>query len=534
MLGDSVVHVDRIEADDRQPRKRTSILMMIAGALFLVISAFAFARGVAVAAHNKAALSHHVEVLRLPAHEFRPTSLGVGYDYMAFGGLAFGIAAIGLGLFRLRSRTSKSRFTVGAGADADFAAELAPTDAFPLIDASVRGTVLSVAPGMTGELLTTSGAIPLDILATDGRARPSASTAGALELELPRGASARLSAGNTSFFVRPTDGGGRVGGFGSGFDARAGKFLLGSALVHAVLLMMLQTVPPTSKSLAVEAGSSSSRTAYIESRPAEDPNDRPDPEAGDDADESEGAGGKAAQGEHGVAGIDTADSATGSTEIERRADKPQLSRAQAMALARTQGIAGAMGGDFFQDITSTADFSSGEHLRHSYGGHQGDGWGAGEFGFSTWGNGPGAGGWNDGTIATEDSPYYRYRRGRTGGELKGRDHTPNGPVVDISPPRDITGGLDKDTVRRYIKRKLPMVKYSYEKALLTDKSLEGTVTVTFVIGSNGRVLKAKAAGIDHPELMTWIERIFESILFPKPSDGGIVQVVYPLHLHRAG
>jgi hypothetical protein len=89
-----------------------------------------------------------------------------------------------------------------------------------------------------------------------------------------------------------------------------------------------------------------------------------------------------------------------------------------------------------------------------------------------------------------------------------------------------TGDLDKNIIRRYIRRKIQRVKRCYESQLLEDPDLAGTVVVQFTIDANGTVVGASAGGL-HEKVNTCVAGVIESIQFPKPKGGGVVSVRYP-------
>ena len=530
MLGDSIVDVAHIESGAREPSRRTTLMVMVTGAILLLASGWSFARGVAVARENARAFHHHTEVAGLPANEFRPATLPRAYDAVAFGGLGLGIAALGLGLWRLRAPRRRERFVVGREAGADFAAEVTG-GSVTLARARGAVAVVGVAPGMEAAVVTPTGTRSLAELIAGGRAR--AHGAGH-ELWLERGESARLSLRQARFLVRPTAPPARSAGLGAlALDSRTAAFVGGSALAHLLLVLMLGTIPPDSKSLALDVGSSGSRMAYVQSKAAEE---QPIESTGDVGDTDDpNAGGRAAAGEVGKAGTHDATADRGKTQVEGNSQRVQLSRAQAISRARREGmLTGIEAANFRQMFAGTGEFAQGNADVTTWGTGGGDGNAAGEFGRSANGFGPGAGGWPDGTIGTGDDPYSRFTGGADIGQPTLREHH-NGPIIDIPRAKLITGGYDKDTIRRYIRRKLPLIKYHYERALLVHPDLQGTVTVTFVIGSNGAVIEAHASGLGDRELLGHVEEVFRSIAFPKPSGSiGVVRVVYPIHLHANG
>lgn len=93
------------------------------------------------------------------------------------------------------------------------------------------------------------------------------------------------------------------------------------------------------------------------------------------------------------------------------------------------------------------------------------------------------------------------------------------------------GTLDKTIIRRYVKRNLPRAKACYERALIANKALTGTVNLHFAIGDDG-----KTSGIDvdgdlpSDDVRACIAKDIEQWEFPPVAKGGVTQVNYPLTL----
>jgi hypothetical protein len=107
-----------------------------------------------------------------------------------------------------------------------------------------------------------------------------------------------------------------------------------------------------------------------------------------------------------------------------------------------------------------------------------------------------------------------------------------GPEVRIGQASAV-GDLDKNIIRRYIKRNINRIKYCYEKQLLVTPKLEGTVTAEFVITAQGTVATASATGVD-PEVASCVAAVIKAIEFPRPKGGGIVKVTYPFTFRATG
>ena len=89
-----------------------------------------------------------------------------------------------------------------------------------------------------------------------------------------------------------------------------------------------------------------------------------------------------------------------------------------------------------------------------------------------------------------------------------------------------TGELDKNIIRRFVRRNLARIQACYEKQLLAQPTLEGTVTLKFRIAADGKVASAEASGLD-TKVASCVADVIESLAFPAPKGGGAVDVTYP-------
>src|SRR5215216_5834254 len=102
LLGDSVIDVKHCMDPKSGTITSRTWTMLAVGVASLLTAASAFYVSVSNAAFNKAALDYWTHVAHKPAHAFRPHLISVGVDYLAFGGLAIGLAAVALALTRMR------------------------------------------------------------------------------------------------------------------------------------------------------------------------------------------------------------------------------------------------------------------------------------------------------------------------------------------------------------------------------------------------------------------------------------------------
>jgi TonB family protein len=115
--------------------------------------------------------------------------------------------------------------------------------------------------------------------------------------------------------------------------------------------------------------------------------------------------------------------------------------------------------------------------------------------------------------------------GRLGGRVSSSGSVTEGAGL-------VTGSLDKDVIRRIIRRHINEVKYCYQKELQGNPALRGTVVVRFTIGKDGLVTKAEVASttLKNTTVETCIVAAVRRWLFPKPQGGGVVIVSYPFVL----
>jgi TonB family protein len=93
----------------------------------------------------------------------------------------------------------------------------------------------------------------------------------------------------------------------------------------------------------------------------------------------------------------------------------------------------------------------------------------------------------------------------------------------------MTGPIDKEVIRRIIRRHLGTVKYCYEKALATNPELQGRVVVQFTIAATGQVENAQVqrSTLGHRGVERCVTTAVGRWLFPKPRGGGIAIISYP-------
>ena len=160
------------------------------------------------------------------------------------------------------------------------------------------------------------------------------------------------------------------------------------------------------------------------------------------------------------------------------------------------------------------------------GGGVGGGGQAGGFGGLGVGTGTGGGGLGEGTIGTIGRGSSGQGYGRGAVRLKQKKVrrpkiVPGKPVV--------MGSLDRDIIRRVIRRHRKQVRYCYEKELQKAPTMEGRVQLKLVIGPDGSVLSAAIADttLENAVVEQCIALKAKRWRFPAVKGGGRVVVTYP-------
>ena len=545
MLADSVVEVKHVSNPRGGKVSPTTYLLFIVGAFLLAMSCFAFAVGLAQAKENKQSYYEHTEVKQQPVSTWRPpVRLSFGYDWMAFGGIIGGLIGVTMGLLRLRGERVQPYFRIGRAAGVDFPTDDVPVESFPLVAPQRDDFVFNFTREMQGEMMLDGISTSLSDLSGQGKAHPSASVPGALEVHIPHRARFRVTTGQQTFLVSSVPAPRRhVTPLFATMETAVLAYFGGSILVHLAIIALLWGIPPDPTSLDDDAIENAGRLSSVQSKPQEDPKTEEEKKDSGDDEASGGTGTKMALDE-GKMGKKESTRQSGQYAMKNNNADPQLAREQSDANARKAGILGELQkrpGGAFASLTGTADFSSGIDDRDVYGGLKGNEVGemAGGWGYGLAGVGPGGGGTGWGTIGTGryglighgSGTGTGYGTGSGRGGMRGRKAS--APQIRIG-NASATGDLDKNIIRRYIRRKLPRIQYCYEKELQVKPSLVGTVVTQFQISPQGVVQGATAGGMGDKSVEDCVADAIRSIQFPKPKGGGFVNVRYPFIFQPAG
>lgn len=519
-LGDAVVGVRHV-ADPRGGAVRPATKALLAGgAALLATSAIAFGYAAHVADANQAALEAWIARGK-PAWSFRPERLPAPVDPLMLGGSILGVAALAYGLSRRRSELAPSRVRLGTAAGADFPVEGVGA-AFDLVAPLGAGFAVHVAPGMTG-------AAPGTHAVTD-----------ATRL--------RLQLGRTTFHVAAVPAPRAHAAAALTLERRPLAFFAASAIAHLGLVFMLRTVPQDQETAAGTSDEIEGVLARAETTSTEDPVVEPSEGPEGDTPDTGGTAGRMAL-ESGTMGAEDQASRDPAKRRVKANGDPKIAKSIALANAQEAGILGSSyvsSGAMFASITGTGDITSGFDDADIYGGWDGTGDGAPTgFGNGPSGGGPGGGGqdWNSvwaGDYRTiSRGPGTGDEWGMSGGSCRGAKlcrgrRVAKAPTVKIGKPAPNCSGdadCDPSIIARYIKRNASKIAYCYERELLAQPGLAGTVDTLFTVMPNGTVSQASASGVD-PSVSSCVRDVISTIKFPKFNTP--FQVKYPFHMRPAG
>lgn len=151
-------------------------------------------------------------------------------------------------------------------------------------------------------------------------------------------------------------------------------------------------------------------------------------------------------------------------------------------------------------------------------------------GFGLVGTGKGGGGTGEGTIGLGSLGTIGHGSGRGYGSSADatRDRKSASPEVSFG-VAEVRGSLDKEIVRRIIRRHANEVKFCQEREMVRGGASVGRLLVQFTIGPEGSVLASvvQSSTVGNPTLEQCVASAVRRWEFPKPRGGGVVVVTYP-------
>lgn len=469
-----------------------------------------------------------------------------------FGGvlLLIGLALGVYGAIRWIEERKSPHFALGESPESDLqvASPAIPAPYFPLVRSDGRQYWLVFTPSMQGDVTLGTERMVLADLINAGRAATDPSFAQTHAYSIPQDARIKVDIGDHSFLVnsvapsRPI-----MSPWLSRVDWSAQMSNGLSFAAHALLLFLVFAVPPDAKSLSLDLFDADNRFLnYLVKPPEQKEEDIPAwlKKKGPD---KAGGKGQRHKGDEGKMGSKKSKKKTGLYGLKGPKDNPDPHLAKTLAENAVQnagvlGILGAPSGSHIASIFGR-DTALGTDAEDALGGLIGDqiGEAYGYGGLGLVGTGRGGGGTGEGTIGL--GSLGTIGKGGGGGDGAGygrgagRLGSRKARVPRVLAGRaEVRGALDKEIIRRIIRRHINEIKYCYSKELQSDESLSGRVIVGFTIAGTGQVVvsKVESSTVGNRVVEQCIVRAVRRWLFPKPKGGGIVHVTYPFVLTAAG
>lgn len=468
-----------------------------------------------------------------------------------FGGL---LLPIGLGMtvfgFIRKSEEQRSpHYGLGEDVNADLplAHPAIPAGYFPLVQSTGTDYELVYTEAMNGDVTVGADRQALSDLAGSGRARP-ADVPGAMAYPIPNDARIKLDVGETTFLINSVPPARAVvSPFLSGVNWSSQVSNGLSFAAHALLLFLVFAIPPDAKALSLDLFNADNKfVKYLVKPPEQKEEEVPEWLKKKGPDKAGGKGQKH-KGDEGKMGKKTSKKKTGLYGLKGPKDNPDPHLAKRLAedAAKNAGVLGLLKSSSGSHLASIfgRDSALGTDAEDALGGLIGDqigeSYGLGGLGLSGTGRGGGGTGAGTiglgtlGTIGKGGGGGSGAGYGRGAGRLGGR--RAKAPRV-IAGRAQVRGALDKEIIRRIIRRNINKIKYCYQKELQGDSKLNGRVIVQFTISPTGQVVvsKVQKSTVGNRKVETCIARAVRRLLFPKPKGGGIVIVSYPFVLRTAG
>ncbi len=510
--------------------------MMLIGAVCIAVALGWFLKTVGAVAAEKAAFEVHMAAGKDTKSFVHAPQTPVD-DAISFGGIFLGLVFTYMGLQRRGKQSNTYLIGSGPEVDAPVGSDIVSASVHVLVAPAGGDFVVNVTPQMQGEVVTDASVVSL---AAYAQQRGSS-------FSLPARARAKIDCGEATFLVSSTP----------KPRALAVPFLIwkwneqaytaGTAVALGLFLLMIFSVPPDPRSLSLDLFNADNRFVNFLIKPPEEKEEEiPEWLKKKSADE-QGGKGKRHKGDEGKMGKKTSKNKEGLYGLKGPKDNvdPHLAKKLAEEAAKNAGILGVLKQQEGSHLASifgrdTAVGSDAENVLGGLIGNAiGEAYGVGGLGLVGTGSGGGGTGegtiglGNLGTIGTGGGGGSGSGYGRGAGGLGGR----RAKAPDVVPGQAaVRGSLDKEIIRRIIRRHINEVKYCYEQELTKKADLGGRVSVQFTIAASGQVMASvlQQTTMNSPRVENCVVQAVRRWEFPKPLGGGIVIVTYPFQFNPAG
>lgn len=514
-------------------------VFMVAGVLFVLLALATFFSMIASAGHEKAKYEEFLGAGG-DSKNFQWTRSSPVIDFMVLGGLAIGISLASMGLKRRAETTPNFIIGFDSKADAPVGQEFVGVAAFPLVTATGTDFLVHVTPNMSGEVHLDGQSVPLaQFIHQRG---PSFS--------LGERGLARIDCGATTFLVQATSKPRPVPVPFMVWRWAEQAYTVGTTAALLLFLLMIFSVPPDPKSLSLELfNADKGFISFVVKPPLEKDEEMPD-WLQKKALEEQGGQGKRHNGNEGRMGKKTSKNKEGLVAIKGPKDNqdPNLAKKLAEDNAKSAGILGVLrtaegshvASIFGRETAIGSDSANvlgglvGPQIGEAYGlyglalvgtGSGGGGTGEGTLGLGTFGTfGKGGGGGDGAGFGRGGGAGY----GKGAGGLTSR----RAKAPEIIPGQaNVRGSLDKEIIRRIIRRHINEVRFCYETELTKKSSLSGRISVQFTIAGTGQVIASvlQSSTMGNVRVESCVVQAVRRWEFPRPVAGGIVIVSYPFN-----
>jgi TonB family protein len=458
-------------------------------------------------------------------------------DLVVFGGFALGVSLVYMGLKR-RTKSSPN-YIIGSDvlADTPVATEFIGTSAFSLVSTTGADFMVNVTPSMSGEVHLDGQAIPLPQFVQ--QRGPSFSLG-------DRGR-AKIDCGQTTFLVSATPKPRPLPVPFLIWRWSEQAYTVGTAAALLLFLLMIFSVPPDPKSLSLDLFNADSRFVNFLIKPPEEKEEEIPEWLKKKGPDEQGGKGKRHKGEEGKMGKKTSKNKEGLYGLKGPKDNPDphLAKKLAEENAKNAGILGVLKMSEGSHLASIfgRDTAAGSDAVNVLGGlignEIGEAYGVGGLGLV--GTGTGGGGTGEGTIGLGN--FGTIGKGGGGGNGSGYGRGAGGlggrraRAPDVIPGQaNVRGSLDKEIIRRIIRRHINEVKYCYESELTKKADLSGRISVQFTIAATGQVIASvlQSSTMGNIRVENCVVQSVRRWEFPKPMGGGIVIVSYPFNFTAGG
>ena len=531
-----VVNTRHLSDPSGKAHNGTGKIMTVVGCVLAAVAIFTLVGASVQEGHEKASYEKHMADGKDPAKFVRSPG-NPALDVVFFGGLLAGITLAYMGLKRWGQ--GQKDYVVGsqAGVDAALAPEFAGGARLGLVTANGSDFVVNTTPAMQGEVYVSGQSLPLaSYVQQRGQSFP-----------LADGARIRIDAGETRFLISSVAKPRTLPVPFLLFQWAEQKFTLAAAGVLLLFLVIIFSVPPDPKSLSLDLLNTDNRFLNFLIKPPEEKEEEIPEWLKSNKNDDQGGKGKRHKDDEGKMGKESSKNKQGLYGLKGPQDNPDphLAKKLAEEEAKNAGILGLIKADEGSHLASlfgrdTALGSDAENVLGGLLGSQiGEAYGVGGLGMV--GTGSGGGGTGEGTIGLGNlgtigkgggggngSGY-----GRGAGGLRGR----RARAPDVIPGQaSVRGSLDKEIIRRIIRRHINEVKYCYEQELVKKPDLSGRIAVQFTIAATGQVVTSvmQTSSVGSPKVENCVVQAVRRWEFPKPKGGGIVIVSYPFVFNPAG